>query len=225
MKQGLLLGVGIVVLSGVFVLSSAVGKPDDNGNATVLQIEAKLPGGGTLATASKEDVLVATAKSISEAKQAAPQIVASVLRVRHDFARDVVGVAMDALGTANCDAVAAVASAAIGADPDDAAAIVESTAGRAPNCSNTIERTAQLSGPTNSTKVASTVASASVKAASAPMVARAAQPEQGGGQRGKCPVCHNGHIVYLPCRQVSKFLRHHPGDTAGACNVTPTTNR
>jgi hypothetical protein len=43
----------------------------------------------------------------------------------------------------------------------------------------------------------------------------------------KCEVCHNPHnphTIRIPCDQVDKFLRHHPGDFRGPCRVTEVTN-
>ncbi len=40
----------------------------------------------------------------------------------------------------------------------------------------------------------------------------------------KCTVCHNPHNFHeisIPCDQVDKFLRDHPGDFRGHCHVTP----
>ena len=33
----------------------------------------------------------------------------------------------------------------------------------------------------------------------------------------KCPVCHNGHTILIPCDKVAKYLEMHSGDTAGEC--------
>jgi hypothetical protein len=44
----------------------------------------------------------------------------------------------------------------------------------------------------------------------------------------KCTVCHNPHNFHeisIPCDQVDKFLRDHPGDFRGHCSTTPNTNR
>lgn len=44
----------------------------------------------------------------------------------------------------------------------------------------------------------------------------------------KCTVCHdphNFHEISIPCGQVDKFLRDHPGDFRGHCKTTPNTNR
>ncbi len=40
--------------------------------------------------------------------------------------------------------------------------------------------------------------------------------------RRKCQVCHHGHTLTLPCREVPEFLQHHPEDTRGPCTPTPT---
>jgi hypothetical protein len=33
----------------------------------------------------------------------------------------------------------------------------------------------------------------------------------------KCPVCHNGHTIMIPCKQVAKYLEKHPEDIVGEC--------
>jgi len=33
----------------------------------------------------------------------------------------------------------------------------------------------------------------------------------------KCKVCHKGHTITIPCKQVDKFLQQHPGATRGPC--------
>jgi hypothetical protein len=40
----------------------------------------------------------------------------------------------------------------------------------------------------------------------------------------KCQVCHltgngNEHTIEIPCKQVAKFLSHHPKDHPGSCGV------
>lgn len=43
----------------------------------------------------------------------------------------------------------------------------------------------------------------------------------------KCEVCHNPHnphTIKIPCDQVDKFLKNHPGDYRGPCHVTTATN-
>jgi hypothetical protein len=44
----------------------------------------------------------------------------------------------------------------------------------------------------------------------------------------KCEVCHNPHnphTIRIPCDQVDKFLKNHPGDYRGPCHVTTATNK
>ena len=54
--------------------------------------------------------------------------------------------------------------------------------------------------------------------------------EQGkdkGKNKEKCIVCHNEHNFHeikIPCDKVDKYLKHHPGDHAGPCQVTSVTN-
>jgi hypothetical protein len=55
------------------------------------------------------------------------------------------------------------------------------------------------------------------------------KPNKGKGPPGgKCIVCHNPHNFHeisIPCDQVDKFLKNHPGDFRGHCNVTPHTSK
>ena len=49
----------------------------------------------------------------------------------------------------------------------------------------------------------------------------------GNGDNDKCIVCHNEHNFHeikIPCDKVDKYLRNHPGDHAGPCQVTSVTN-
>jgi hypothetical protein len=51
---------------------------------------------------------------------------------------------------------------------------------------------------------------------------------KGNGDNSKCIVCHNEHNfheVSIPCDQVDKYLKNHPGDHAGPCQVTSVTNK
>jgi hypothetical protein len=47
-------------------------------------------------------------------------------------------------------------------------------------------------------------------------------------EHDKCTVCHdphNFHEISIPCGQVDKFLKDHPGDFRGHCSTTPNTNK
>jgi hypothetical protein len=51
--------------------------------------------------------------------------------------------------------------------------------------------------------------------------------KDGDKDKHKCIVCHNEHNFHeitIPCNKVDKYLRHHPGDHAGPCQVTSVTN-
>ena len=50
----------------------------------------------------------------------------------------------------------------------------------------------------------------------------------GNGDNDKCIVCHNEHNFHeisIPCDQLDKYLKNHPGDHAGPCQVTSVTNK
>jgi hypothetical protein len=113
-----------------------------------------------------------------------------------------------------CDKVAAMASAAVNLAPSQAASTLEFASRIAPDCVGALEHTthiAKVEGADDSEQATTAQAKNAAPAAAA-------------RRRRKCPVCHNGHEVLLPCKQVPKFLRIHPGDTAGHCGATPDKN-
>jgi hypothetical protein len=64
-------------------------------------------------------------------------------------------------------------------------------------------------------------------ATATPPTARATPEEGHQPGRNKCEVCHNPrnyHTIRIPCDKVDKYLKNHPGDFRGACEVTPVTN-
>jgi len=168
-----------------------------------------------LKTASKKDVMAALSASAQQSAASTPQMVAAIMAARKDLARDVLRIAITSARAGGCSQVSAIASAAVAADPANAASTMELSARLAPNCTQALEQaTAQAS---DDEEDATTSAKPATKAGKAAKAATARR-------KRKCAVCHNDHTVLLPCGQVNKFLRHHPGDRAGDCEATPVTN-
>ena len=47
----------------------------------------------------------------------------------------------------------------------------------------------------------------------------------GAGFRGNvCIGCHNNQEIQTDCSDLDSYLRNHPGDAAGPCQVTPAAN-
>lgn len=201
-------GVALVILGALFLLSYGAGHLiGAEGKA------AKTNRGISLETATKQDVLAALSASIRESADSGPQMLTAILATRKDLAAEAVQTAIEAARPAGCDRVSAIASAAVAAEPAQAASILETSSRLAPSCRTALEHSAAGGASAES---AETVTSADSKKPGSVSSDK---------KKRKCAVCHNGHTVLLKCgKQVDKFLKHHPDDFQGECNVTPTEN-
>jgi hypothetical protein len=201
-------GVALVILGALFLISYGAGH--------LIGAEArtgKTGKGLSLETATKKEVLAALSASIRESADSGPQMLTAVLTTRKELAAEAVQTAIEAALPAGCDRVSAIASAAVAADPDQAASILEMSSMLAPSCRTALEHSA----------------AARAGAAESEDTVTAAAAKSGGGsvdrRKRRCAVCHNGHTVLLKCgKQVDKFLKHHPGDFFGSCEATPIEN-
>ncbi|HEY2124700.1 MAG TPA: hypothetical protein VGG94_04465, partial [Chthoniobacterales bacterium] len=104
----------------------------------------------------------------------------------------------------NCELGHAALQQAIAADYSQAAALTELFAGWMPAC---LDSAAGVAGASNIGAAPGSVGG-------------------GGASTGDvCSVCRNNHSIQVPCSGLNSYLRSHPGDTAGACEVTANTNR
>lgn len=194
-------------------------------NATQM-IEANLPGNKSLGRATRGDVLAAISSAIKKSKNQSAEIVNAAITAHKNYSVDVISAAIDALGARpDCALVGRMVDSAVAANPEEASGILEAGLRGAPRCRGEIQQagSGQRAGsagnyanaPINQTSSASSI------------------PSGGGGGggnsgsapgRGRVPICHNGHTIVIPPKAAAKHLRQHPGDTAGACNPTPTTN-
>jgi hypothetical protein len=174
-------------------------------------LQSSMPGKMTLADAPKADVLSAVCKAVTKYKDDAPQIVRTAAGARKDLSADIVTQAVrcshDEKG-ADCEVVRRILHAGTDADPENAARLTETVVALAPDCG--LDTPAE--GPGN---FGTTVNNINPPPGSS----------GGGGTQNSCQVCHNGHQITVACDNLQTFLRGHPGDTAGACETTPSTNQ
>jgi len=183
-------------------------------------IQSKLPQGKTLATATKPELLSAVCASVKQWPDAAPRIVKTAIDSHRHWARDIVSTAIRCLpGAVNCDIIGAVVSAAVVADPDDAAGISEMVIRDHPDCRGAIGR--DFKGGEYKEVVPPPVSEGNF--GNPPPDVNPPPGSIGGGGGGFNPeeilVCRNGVQIFIFPRDLR------PGDIIGACVVTTDTNR
>jgi len=204
--------VGIALAASLWTATARVANGREMSANEMLQ--AKLPASRTLANATGPEILKAVCGAVGSWRRDAGQIVREAIAARRAPARDVVSSAIRCMrdgkeGALDCSLVADIYNAARSADPNDAAAFLDEIVGLAPDCRGALGQTGDVGEFTNT-----------------PVNVNPPPGSIGGGAtRGLCQVCHNGHEIRIPCDEAAKFIRHHPGDKAGPCQPTPTTNQ
>lgn len=225
---GLALGLGLW-----FATIPAVNAARDMTATEMLQ--SKLPRDKTLTSASKTEVLDAVCGAVAKWRAHTPQIVRTAVTARHEFAGDIVTIAVRCLrdekeGPLGCDRIVEIYGVAVDGDPGDQAVILESFLVTAPDCRGLLGggnggKEPPGAGPGVEPEVEPGVGSFT----NTPTNINPPTGAIGGGgfnpSTNQCLVCHNATALQIRCDQVTKFLRNHPGDFAGACQPTPVTNR
>ncbi len=171
-------------------------------------IQSYLPHSMSLSSASRSEVLDATCKAVQGSPKEAPEIVRTVAAVRREFTAEIMKAAVNCLKTnddQDCDIARSVLHQAITVNGDQAATLTEMFVSLCPTCADSPEE-----GPTNVTNINGAPGTVS-----------------GGGANAQdsCSVCHNNQSIQVNCANLSNYLSTHPGDTAGACEATPNSNK
>ena len=211
LKTTLVLFVGIALGSGFWIAST----PMAHGQAKLTPVEmiqAKLPQGKTIATASDPQVMEAVCQAVKQSPKEAPLIVRTVAGARKNLRGDILCTTIRCLKEKrelDCAWITDLMREWIKADPDSANQLIEFVSNCSPDCQEALQ--GLLTGgafpnpPSNINPAPGSV---------------------GGGASGNtCTVCHNGGNVQVACDEMGNYLAGHPGDTAGSCQVTSTTNR
>jgi hypothetical protein len=191
-------------------------------------LQSNLPRDKTLTNASKTEVLDAVCGAVAKWRAHSPQIVRTAVTARHEFAGDIVTIAVRCLrdekeGPLGCDRMVDIYRFAVDGDPGEQAVILESFLMMAPDCRGSFSEGKQVvsppaEGPADFGDFTNTPTNINPPSGAI----------GGGGFNptiNQCTVCHNANAIQMPCNGVDKFLKNHPGDFAGACQPTPVTNR
>jgi hypothetical protein len=207
----LALFVGVALGSGFWIASTPM--VHGQGKLTPVEmIQAKLPQGKTIATASDAQLLDAVCQAVKQSPKEASLIIRTVAGARKNLQGDILCTTIRCLKEKrelDCAWVTDVVRDWIKADPDAANQLIELVSDCSPDCRDPLQ--GLLTGgafPNSQSNINPPPGSV------------------GGGASGNtCTVCHNGENVQVGCDNMANYLAGHPGDTAGSCQVTSTTNQ
>jgi hypothetical protein len=227
LRNLMVLAIALVLGLGLWLAAAPVAKAARDMTAMEM-LQSKLPRDKTLTSASKTEMLDAVCGAVAKWRAHSPQIVRTAVTARHEFAGDIVTIAVRCLrdekeGPLACDRIMEIYRFAVDGDPDGQAVILESFLMMAPDCRGSFAEGKQVisppaEGPADIGEFTNT-----------PTNINPPSGAIGGGgfnpTTNQCVVCHNAHDIQVPCNQVDKYLKNHAGDFAGACQPTPVTNR
>jgi hypothetical protein len=179
-----------------------------------LVVENHLPAVQGLHKVSKGEFLTALPAAIKQYERVAPQLSGGATIVRKEWARDILRTAFDAAGP-GCGLRARILRSVIAADPEEADALAELAIELSPGCAGAFGGSGGETAPGGF--------------GTPPSIDNFGNPPGlsfgvgAGGQGNLVAICHNGRTIFVAPQAVGAHLRH--GDTLGACQVTPVTNR
>ena len=190
-------------------------------------IEAGLPPGIMMKTASKPQFLTAVCGAVKDHRKAAPAIAETAVAAHREYAGDIVATVVRC-ANGNCALTAEIVGSAVAAAPESAAAIDDAAVAIAPDCADAIQAATSKAplepvgeGPTDENP------DFNAPPSNFPPIVL----DTGGGGGGPSPqikfvgICDNGHDRRIPSPAVDRFLATHPGSFVGRCQVTPVTSR
>ena len=227
LRNLIVLAMALVLALGQWLAAAPVAKAARDMTAMEM-LQSKLPRDKTLTSASKTQMLDAVCGAVAKWRAHSPQIVRTAVTARHEFAGDIVTIAVRCLrdekeGPLACDRIMEIYRFAVDGDPHERAVILEAFLMTAPDCRGSFAEGKQVisppaEGPAEVGEFTNT-----------PTNINPPSGAIGGGgfnpTTDQCVVCHNAHDIQIPCNQVGKYLKNHRGDFAGACQPTPVTNR
>src|SRR5437870_5652215 len=230
LRNLIVLAITLALGLGLWLAAAPVAKAARDMTAMEM-LQSKLPRDKTLASATKTEVLDAVCGAVAKWRPHSPQIVRTAVTTRHEFAGDIVTIAVRCLrddkdGPLGCDRIVEIYRFAVDGDPHEEATILESFLMMAPDCRGSFaEGKEVVTPPAESPDIRAEIGNFT----NTPTNINPPSGAIGGGgsnpTTNQCVVCHNMSAIQVPCNRVDKFLRNHPGDFAGACQPTAVTNR
>jgi hypothetical protein len=185
-------------------------------------IEAGLPPGIMMKTASKPQFLTAVCGAVKDHRKAAPAIAETAVAAHREYAGDIVATVVRC-ANGNCELTAEIVGSAVAAAPDSAVAIDDAAMAIAPDCADAIQ-----SATSKSNQAPHEPAEGPTDFGAPPTTNPPSIIDTGGGsvpQNVVVSVCDNGQDRRIASGDVRHFLATHPGSFAGRCQVTPVTSR
>lgn len=213
LKSTLVLLVGVALGSGFWIAAT----PMAHGQAKLTPVEmiqSKLPHGKTIATATDTELLDAVCKAVKQWPKEAPFIVRTAAGARKSLRTDIVCMTIRCLRenhALDCTWVVDILREWISVEPNSANRLTEQISNCASECRDALQG---LGGGGEGT-FANPPSNINPPPGSA----------GGGGSENLCVVCHNNQEIQISCSDLDSYLAAHPGDTAGPCQVTPSTNK
>ena len=208
------LGLSLALWSAALPTAEA----QSNTQQYIRSVEAELPQGKTLRTATKDELLSALCKAIRKQPNNAPQYVRVTSQARRQWSRDIIRTAFECVGTGNCGLFGRILRSVIGLYPDDATMLTEFAIGLAPDCAGAFGGRGGGTDPGDDGE-----------GNFGPPPGNQNPPPGsvggGGGQGNVVGICHNGRTIFVSPQGAENHLRTHLGDTLGPCQVTPTQNQ
>jgi hypothetical protein len=179
-------------------------------------VQSKLPPRKTIATSSDAQLLAAISNAVKQWPQEAAVIVRTSAGARGALRSDILCVAIQSLREKHalrCNWVRNILQEWIEGEPNEAARLTEVAMQCASECRDVLQNVRREGeGEANFVNPPSNI-----------------NPPPGsfggGASASACLVCHNSREIQVACFDLDSYLKSHPGDTAGPCQVTPVTNQ
>lgn len=170
------------------------------------------PAGKTVARSGKQDLLDAVCQAVKRHRTAAPQIARATAEARPEHRRAIFETAFRCLPDPTCDLLDDVLETMTTTFPEDAATFSNIAVDLARDCASVFGHVGVGEGVYDQGPPSNLQPPGSIGGV-------------GGGQGNVVAICHNGRTIFVSPQGAQGHLRQHAGDSAGPCQVTPTTNR
>ncbi|MEP6810693.1 MAG: FecR family protein [Chthoniobacterales bacterium] len=193
---------------------------DDSGSSApwYLVVENRLHTLHSLRDADRSDFFNAFPTVTKQWRFVSPQLAGSATFKKREWSKEILESAFRAVGP-DCPLLKRILRSIVEADPSRASELTELAIRLYPKCAEEFQNAASGGG-----KSGGSGGGAPVSQNSGPFNPGSVAGG-GSGQGNVVAICHNGRTIFLSPEDALRQLQNNPGDTLGACQVTPVTNR
>lgn len=191
---------------------------DDRGDSApwYLVIENRLPSVRILETAGRLDFFGALPAVTRQWRFVAPQLAGAATIARTEWAKDILESSFRVVGP-DCPLLARVLASIIAVVPSEASRLTERAIELFPECAGAFDLAAK-GGKGNKGFAGGPPPSPNSNFGNPP------GGNSVGSQGNVVTICHNLRTIFVSPEDAQNHLQNHPGDTLGACQVTPVQN-